>query len=97
MIHQLIELLRFTSVKYTRSKLRKGLPKEYSYIIEELLYIDDRVGGKKEYVKKIIKQLLLPGEEQKFLKKLAETIQKTVIEHLHIVGDIFDRSSQRQR
>lgn len=46
-IHLLLELLRFTFVKYIRSKVRKGLPKEYSYIIEELLYIDDRVAGKK--------------------------------------------------
>ena len=86
LIHQLIELLRFTSVKYTRSKVRKGLPKEYSYIIEELLYIDDRVAGKKEYVKKIIDQLTLMGEEQRFLKKLAQTIQTMVIDHVHIVG-----------
>lgn len=94
LIHQLIELLRFTSVKYTRSKVRKGLPKEYSYIIEELLYIDDRVAGKKEYVKKIIDQLTLMDEEQRFLKKLAQTIQTMVIDHVHIVGDIFDRGTQ---
>ncbi|MFP9213211.1 fructose-bisphosphatase class III, partial [Enterococcus faecalis] len=72
----------------------KGLPKEYSYIIEELLYIDDRINGKKDYVKKIIEQLVLMKEEEKFLTKLAQTIQKSVIDHLHIVGDIFDRGTQ---
>ena len=94
LIHRLIDLLRFTTVKYTRSKVRKGLPKEYSYIIEELLYIDDRINGKKDYVKKIIEQLVLMKEEEKFLTKLAQTIQKSVIDHLHIVGDIFDRGTQ---
>lgn len=94
LIHHLIDLLRFTTVKYTRSKVRKGLPKEYSYIIEELLYIDDRINGKKDYVKKIIEQLVLMKEEEKFLTKLAQTIQKSVIDHLHIVGDIFDRGTQ---
>lgn len=57
LIHRLIDLLRFTTVKYTRSKVRKGLPKEYSYIIEELLYIDDRINGKKDYVKKSLNNL----------------------------------------
>ncbi|WP_165003724.1 MULTISPECIES: fructose-1,6-bisphosphatase [unclassified Enterococcus] len=94
LIQQLIDLLRFTSVKYTRSKVRKGLPAEYSYIIEELLYIDDRINGKKDYVKKILDQLILMKEEEKFLTKLAYAIQKTVIDHLHVVGDIFDRGTQ---
>ncbi|MGG5322817.1 fructose-1,6-bisphosphatase [Enterococcus pernyi] len=94
LIHQLIELLRFTSVKYTRSKVRKALPKEYSYIIEELLYVDDRVQGKKSYVSKIVDQLLEMNEEERFLKKLAQTIQRMVIDHVHVVGDIFDRGTQ---
>lgn len=94
LIHQLIELLRFTSIKYTRSKVRKGLPKEYSYIIEELLYIDDLIQGKQAYVDKILDQLVEMGEERNFLTKLAHAIQKTVIDHLHIVGDIFDRGTQ---
>ncbi|EPI01002.1 firmicute fructose-1,6-bisphosphatase [Enterococcus faecalis 13-SD-W-01] len=93
LIQYLIELLRYTTVKYTRSKVRKGLPTEYAYIIEELLYIDDRLTGKKDYAEKIIEQLNLMEETEKFLIKLAYTIQEAVIDHLHIVGDIFDRGT----
>ncbi|MFS0952292.1 fructose-1,6-bisphosphatase [Enterococcus thailandicus] len=94
LVVQLIDLLGFTSVKYTRSKVRKSLPKEYSYIIEELLYLDNRLQGKKAYAQKVIEQLVRLGEVDRFLEKLALTIQTLVIDHLHIVGDIFDRGTQ---
>lgn len=88
----LIEFMGFCAVKYTRSKLRKALPKETTYIIEELLYTDLKQHEKDLYYKNILNRLIDLKQADSFIVSLCEVIQRLVIDHLHLVGDIFDRS-----
>ncbi|GAA0489256.1 fructose-1,6-bisphosphatase [Salinibacillus aidingensis] len=90
-IEQLIELIAYASSKYTRSKLRKALPRQFVYIIEELLYKSDEFTNKKSYYTKIIQQILSLGQADKLIVGLAYTTQRLVVDHLHVVGDIYDR------
>lgn len=89
----LIDFMNFCAVKYTRSKVRKALPKEYTYIIEELLYTDLSQGEKDLYYHNILHRLVSLGQAKEFIIELCTVIQRLVIDHLHLVGDIFDRSS----
>lgn len=93
MIRNLIDFMQFCAVKYTRSKLRKALPKEYIYVIEELLYTDLSQNEKDLYYKNILHRLISLGQAEEFMIKLCQVIQRLVIDHLHLVGDIFDRAS----
>ena len=93
MIRNLIDFMQFCAVKYTRSKLRKALPKEYIYVIEELLYTDLSQNEKDLYYKNILYRLISLGQAEEFMIKLCKVIQRLVIDHLHLVGDIFDRAS----
>ncbi|MFL2118864.1 fructose-1,6-bisphosphatase [Marinilactibacillus psychrotolerans] len=93
MIRNLIDFMQFCAVKYTRSKLRKALPKEYIYVIEELLYTDLSQNEKDLYYKNILYRLISLGQAKEFMIKLCKVIQRLVIDHLHLVGDIFDRAS----
>lgn len=90
-IEQMIKLIPYASSKYTRSKLRKALPKQFVYIIEELLYKTDEYSNKKKYYMKIIQQIISLGQTDKLIIGLAYTIQRLVVDHLHVVGDIYDR------
>ncbi|MBP3038225.1 fructose-1,6-bisphosphatase [Bacillaceae bacterium Marseille-Q3522] len=90
-IRQLIRLVAFSSTKYTRSKLRKALPEQFVYITEELLYKTDEFANKKSYYTKIIQSIISLGEADKLITGLAYTIQRLVVDHLHVVGDIYDR------
>lgn len=93
-IEQLITLVRFSSSKYTRSKVRKALPKTYAYILEELIYQHDETTNKKAYYTQIIKKVIELGEAERFVTDLAYLIQRFVIDHLHVIGDIYDRGPQ---
>lgn len=90
-IEKLISLTSYTSSKYTRSKLRKALPESFIYIIEELLYKVDLLENKKEYYRKIIQQVISLNQADKLIIGLCYTIQQLVVDHLHVVGDIYDR------
>lgn len=92
-IVHLVEFMRFCAVKYTRSKLRKALPEKYTYIIEELLYTDLNQREKDLYYKNILTRLIDLNQAESFIVALSNVIQRLVIDHLHLVGDIFDRSS----
>lgn len=92
-IERLIRILRFTAAKYTRSKVRKSLPSNYQYIIEELLYADYKLPVKERYAKQIIRHLYRLGKTDDFIVDVATTIQHLVIDRLHVVGDVFDRGS----
>jgi len=90
-MHRLIEICRHVSSKYTRLKVRKALPKDFAYIIEELLHErPDRV-DKEEYYSEIIKTIIRIGRADEFISAVSKLIQRLVIDRLHIVGDIFDR------
>ena len=90
-LHQLVRLLQTVSVKYTRSKVRKTLPKEYAYIIEELLHESPSDDDKTAYFNRIIETIISTGQADSFIVAMSNVIQRLSIDQLHILGDIFDR------
>ena len=90
-IHQLVKVCRDVSSKYTRSKVRKSLPADFSYIIEELLHerMDDT--NKTAYVNVIVDTIICMGRADDFIIALCHVIQRLAIDQLHILGDIYDR------
>ncbi|WP_207694758.1 fructose-1,6-bisphosphatase III [Enterococcus sp. DIV0212c] len=90
-IEHLLIIVRFSSSKYTRSKVRKALPKTYAYILEELIYQYDETTDKKAYYRQIIKKIIELDEAEYFITDLAYLTQRFVIDHLHVIGDIYDR------
>lgn len=90
-IHRLIGLCRWVAAKYTRSKVRKALPKGYDYIINELMNINHEEQEKKDYYENIITSIITTGQADDVIEAIAEAIKRLAVDHLHIVGDIFDR------
>lgn len=90
-LYRLIDVCRYVSSKYTRSKVRKALPKDFAYIIEELLHEKPSEIDKYEYYGEIIKTIIDIDGAKKFIIALSKVIQRLVIDRLHIIGDIYDR------
>jgi len=90
-IHQLVKVCRDVSSKYTRSKVRKSLPEEFSYIIEELLHERTDDQDKAAYVAVIVDTIITTGRADDFICALCNVIQRLAIDQLHILGDIYDR------
>ena len=90
-IHQLVKVCRDVSSKYTRSKVRKALPEEFSYIIEELLHERTDDQNKAAYVAVIVDTIISTGRADDFICALCNVIQRLAIDQLHILGDIYDR------
>ena len=90
-LNQLIAVCRSVSSKYTRSKVRKSLPSEFAYIIEELLHESSDDRNKQAYVGVIIQTIIGTGRASGFVEAICELIQRLSIDQLHILGDIFDR------
>ncbi len=90
-LHQLVRVFREVSSKYTRSKIRKSLPKEFSYILEELLQERPEEADKAAYVNVIIDTIISTGSADDFITAMANTIQRLAIDQLHILGDVYDR------
>lgn len=90
-LYRLIEICRNVSSKYTRSKVRKALPKDFSYIIEELLHEESDDMDKQEYYGEIINTIISIDRARDFIIAISKLIQRLVIDRLHIIGDIFDR------
>ena len=90
-MYRLIELCRYTSSKYTRSKVRKFLPEEFRYIMEELLHPDNSSDHKQEYYHSIIETIIDIDRAKEFIIAISKVIQKLVVDRLHILGDIYDR------
>lgn len=93
-IERLIDLITYCSSKYTRSKLRKALPSEYTYIIEELLYKNNEFNNKKSYYETLLNQVIELEQSDDLIIGLSYTIQRLVVDHLHVVGDIYDRGPE---
>lgn len=92
-IQNLFTLLAFVAAKYTRSKVRKALPPQYTYIMEELLYTDRNLPDNNIYFETIQNYLIDLGEANAFILALSKVIRQLIVDHLHIVGDIFDRGA----
>lgn len=90
-LYRLIEVSKKTASKYTRSKVRKALPEDFAYVIEELITERSDVTDKESYYEQIIQTIIAIGRAEEFIVALCELIQRLVIDHLHILGDIYDR------
>ena len=90
-IHQLVKVCRDVSSKYTRSKVRKSLPPDFSYIIEELLHESLGDSDKAAYVSVIVNTIISTGRADDFIVAICNVIQRLAIDQLHILGDIYDR------
>lgn len=90
-LHRLVQITKRVASKYTRSKVRKALPKDFAYIIEELITEKAEVQDKEAYYNEIIHTIIRIGRAGQFIIALSHLIQRLVIDHLHIVGDIYDR------
>jgi len=90
-LYRLIEVCKTTASKYTRSKVRKALPADYAYVIEELITEKAEVLDKEAYYDSIVDTIIEIGRAENFIIALSELIQRLVIDRLHIIGDIYDR------
>ena len=90
-IHQILNITRGVSVKYTRSKVRKMLPKNFAYIIEELLYESSIENDRSRYFNAIVDGIISTGKAEQLLIAMSYLIHNLAIDTWHIVGDIFDR------
>ena len=90
-INQLLRVCREVSHKYTRSKVRKKMPAEYAYAIDELLHSNGATQDQKNYYREILNTIVDTGVGREFIIALCELIQRLTIDSLHIIGDIFDR------
>ena len=95
---KLIDIARLLSSKYTRSKVRKAMPKEYAYILDELIHVQkDEDDNQVVYHRNILDTLLELDNADEFIEVLAGRIKRLAVDHLHIVGDIFDRGACADR
>ena len=90
-LYRLIEVCKRTASKYTRSKVRKALPPDFAYVIEELITEKSEITDKESYYNSIVTTIIRIGRAEKFIVALSELIQRLTVDHLHIVGDIYDR------
>jgi fructose-1,6-bisphosphatase-3 len=90
-LNQLVKVVRSVSSKYTRSKVRKALPKGYAYIIEELLHETPEDYKKQAYFNRIVESIILTGQAEDFIEAMSNVIQRLSIDQLHVLGDIYDR------
>lgn len=96
-LHRLVKVCSSVASKYTRSKVRKALPKEFAYILEELLHEDINDHDKQAYFSRIIETIISTGQADDFIVAMSKVIQKLSIDQLHILGDVFDRGPGAHR
>jgi len=90
-LFRLVKVCKTVSSKYTRSKVRKALPDDFAYVIEELLHEESAGQNKQQYYKSIISTIISTGRAIEFIIAISEVIQRLTIDHLHIIGDVYDR------
>lgn len=90
-IYRLIHICRNAASKYTRSKVRKALPKDFAYVIEELITGRPDMSDQEAYFNEIVNSVIETGRAQELIIAFANLIRRLVVDHLHVVGDIFDR------
>ena len=90
-LYRLVSVCQIVSSKYTRSKVRKAMPENFRYVIEELITEKKEVLNKKAYYDEIINTIIEIGCADEFIVEMSNLIQRLVIDHLHIIGDIYDR------
>lgn len=90
-LYRLIRVCKSASSKYTRSKVRKALPKDFAYVIEELLTGRQEVSDQEAYYNEIVNSVIKTGRASELVIAFCNLIRRLVVDHLHVVGDIFDR------
>ena len=90
-LHRLVEVCRLVSSKYTRYKVRRALPVEYADIIEELIHTHSDEPDKRDYYENIIDTIIQIEQSDGFIKAICTFIKRMAVDHMHLVGDIFDR------
>lgn len=90
-LYRLIRICKSASSKYTRSKVRKALPKDFAYVIEELLNGRPDVSDQEAYYNEIIRSVIHTGRAAELVIAFCNLIRRLIVDHLHVVGDIFDR------
>lgn len=90
-LYRLIEIIKRTAGKYSRSKVRKALPKDFAYIIEELITEKAELTDKESYYNEIVNTIIEVDRAEAFIIAMSELIQRLTVDHLHIIGDIYDR------
>jgi len=90
-LHRLVEVTRWVASKYTRSKVRKSMPQDFSSILDELLHIRYEEEDKRDYFENIINTIIEIGQADEIIEALSTVIKRLAVDRLHIVGDIFDR------
>ena len=90
-LYRLIEVCKCAASKYTRSKVRKALPAEFSYVIEELITEKAELTDKESYYNSIVSTIIDLGRAEECIAAFAQVIQRLTVDHLHILGDIYDR------
>lgn len=96
-LQRLIEVTRATASKYTRSKVRKSLPADFAYIIEELLHESPNAQNKEQYFDEIIQTIIRIDRAKEFIIAICKLIQRLSVDRLHIVGDIYDRGPNPEK
>ncbi len=96
-LQRLIEVTRATASKYTRSKVRKSLPPDFAYIIEELLHESPNTQNKEQYFDEIIQTIIRIDRAKEFIIAICRLIQRLSVDRLHIVGDIYDRGPNPEK
>ena len=96
-IHQLVTLGKEVSNKYSRSKVRKKIDNDYAYAIDELLHSDLNDKDKKQYYSEIIQAIIDVNQGDEFIIALSDLIRTLTVDHLHIIGDIFDRGPRADK
>ena len=93
-LYELITLTKFLSSRYTRSKVRKAIPRDFNYIIDELLHAQaDEDNNRQRYHERIISSIIENGAAHHFVNSLSTLIKRLAVDHLHLVGDVFDRGA----
>lgn len=95
-LYRLINVAREVSSKYTRSKVRRAMPKGFDYIIDELLHSGGDSNDKERYYKQIIRSIIDLDSADDFIVVISDLIKRMAIDHLHVIGDIYDRGANAE-
>ena len=90
-IHRLVDLCRFVSTKHTRRKVRSYMSPDYEQILDELIHLAEEGGSRRDQYENIINTIIQIGQAADVIEAICDVIKSLVVDHLHIVGDIFDR------
>ena len=90
-LHRLIQVCRYVSIKHTRNYVREKTPAGYREILDELIHVRDEDGSKRYYFENLINNIISIGQAASVIQAICFTIKALTVDHLHIVGDIFDR------